>query len=95
MPPFGRIHARKKQLSMSTLTLTLDDEFVQAATAYAQRTGTDLAVLFTEAVRPLITPERKRRPLSPEVAALYGCISLPPGFDYQQALGEHLTAKYQ
>lgn len=67
---------------MSTLTLTFDDDFVAQAEAYAQRTGTDLASLFTNAVRPIIAPERLRRPLSPQVTALLGCITLPPDFDY-------------
>ena len=80
---------------MSTLTLSLDDELASQAQEYARRTGTDLSVLVAELLRPVVAPIRKRRPLSPEVEALYGCISLPPDFDYKEELGKALTEKYQ
>ena len=74
---------------MSTLTLTFDDDFVALAEAYARRTGTDLSALFRDAVRPIIArPGSDNKPLPPELAALYGCISLPPGYDYKEHLGE-------
>ncbi len=74
---------------MSTLTLTFDDEFVAQVEAYAQRTGTDLAALFTSAVRPILANAvAEPKPLPPELAALYGCIRLPAGYDYKEHLGE-------
>lgn len=76
---------------MSTLTLTFDDDFVAEAEAYARRTGTDLAALFTNAVRPIITPERVRRSLSPQITALLGCITLPPDLDYKEALADAIN----
>jgi Family of unknown function (DUF6364) len=79
---------------MSTLTLTFDDEFVAQAEAYAKRTGTDLAALFAEAVRPIIEPERQRRSLSPQVAALLGCITLPPDFDYKEELADAINQRF-
>ena len=79
---------------MSTLTLTLDDDLLARAEAYAQRTGTNLSVLVAELLRPVVTA-RQRRPLSPEVAALSGCISLPPDFNYKTALGDALQEKYR
>ena len=36
---------------MSTITLTLDDDFLAQAEAYAQRTGTDLSALMTSSLR--------------------------------------------
>lgn len=81
---------------MSTLTLTFDDELARQAQEYAQRTGTDLSVLVAALLRPVVaTATRRRRPLSPEVEALSGCISLPPGFDYKTALGAALAEKYR
>ena len=81
--------------AMSTITLTLDDEFVAQAEAYAQRTGTDLATLFITAVRPIIAqPARHRRRISPEVAALAGSLPVPPDFDYKTALGDAMMEKY-
>ncbi len=79
---------------MSTLTFTLDDSLVSQAQEYARRTGTDLSVLIAELLRPVVGPVRKRRPISPQVAALAGCIKLPPDFDYKTAVGEALREKY-
>ncbi|WP_201978609.1 DUF6364 family protein [Hymenobacter rubidus] len=78
---------------MSTLTLTLDDDLLAQVEAYAQRTGTDLSALFANAVRPIVASERERRPLSPEVTALLGCITLPPDFDYKDYLGDALSER--
>jgi hypothetical protein len=80
---------------MSTITLTLDDEFIAQAEAYAQRMGIDLATLFTTAMRPIIAQSpRHRRPTSPAVAALAGSLPVPPDFDYKTALGDALMEKY-
>ncbi|WP_210521479.1 DUF6364 family protein [Hymenobacter terricola] len=79
---------------MSTLTLTFDDDLARQAQEYAQRTGTDLSVLVAELLRPVVAlPARKRRPLSPEVEALSGCISLLPDFDYKTVLGEAISER--
>ena len=80
---------------MSTLTLTLDDDLLAQAQEYAQRTGTDLSVLVAELLRPVVATTRKRRPLSPQVEALAGCISLPSDFNYKEELGKALAEKYQ
>ena len=73
---------------MSTLTLSLDDELASQAQEYARRTGTDLSVLVAELLRPVVAKPAVTKPLPPELAALYGCISLPPGFDYKEHLGD-------
>jgi hypothetical protein len=74
---------------MSTITLTLDDDFLAQAEAYAQRTGTDLSALVTNALRPIVEqPVGDSKPIPPELAALYGCISLLPGYDYKEHLAE-------
>ena len=75
--------------AMSTLTLTLDDDLLARAEAYAQRTGTDLSALVAEALRPIVEKTSvAAEPLPPELAALYGCISLPPGYDYKEELAD-------
>ncbi|MDQ2771023.1 MAG: DUF6364 family protein [Bacteroidota bacterium] len=79
---------------MSTLTLTFDDDLATQAQEYAKRTGTDLSVLVAELLRPVVTPARQRRPSSPQVEALAGCISLPPDFDYKALRGDALWEKY-
>ena len=76
---------------MSTLTLTLDDDLASQAQEYARRTGTDLSALVAELLRPVVAAPRTRRPLSPQVAALLGCISLPPDFNYKDHLDHGLS----
>lgn len=78
---------------MSTLTLTLDDDLVTQAEAYAQRTGIDLSALVANAIRPIVASERVRRPLSPEITALLGCITLPSGVDYKEYLGDAISER--
>jgi hypothetical protein len=73
---------------MSTLTLTFDDDLVSQAQEYARRTGTDLSVLVAELLRPVVAKSiSESKALPPELAALYGCISLPPGYNYKEHLG--------
>ena len=81
---------------MSTLSLTLDDDLAAQAQEYARRTGTDLSVLVAELLRPVVaTPVAKAEVLPPALAALYGCISLPPGYDYKNHLGEVFNDQYR
>ena len=77
---------------MSTLTLTLDDDLLAQAEAYARRTGIDLSTLVTNALRPIVQEaEAPRRPLAPKVQQLLGCISLPPDFDYKDYLADAIN----
>ena len=73
---------------MSTLTFNLDDDLVSQAQEYARRTGTDLSVLVAELLRSVVAMPTSTKPLPPELAALYGCISLPPDFNYKEHLGD-------
>lgn len=76
---------------MSTLTLSLDDDLVAQAEAYAQRTGVDVSTLVANALRPIVAENRTRRPLSPEVEELLGCITLPDNYDYKEHLADAIT----
>ncbi len=76
---------------MSTLTLTLDDDLLAQAEAYAQRTGTDVPALIEHLLRPVLKAEQVRRDLPPELAELFGCITLPDDFDYKEALADAIT----
>ena len=80
---------------MSILTLTLDDDLLAQAEAYAQRTGTDLSGLVAELLRPVVAaPVRQRRPLSADVEALSGCISLPPDFDLREFMAQAVNERH-
>ena len=87
---------------MSQLTITLDDNLMQAAQAYAQRHGQELealvARLLTEAVRPA-APEPAAPALTTEqrlaiVRKLAGSLKAPADFDYKKELEEGLREKY-
>lgn len=73
---------------MSTLTLTLDDGLMSKAESYARIKGTDLSALVANWLRSEVAKIDAAKPaLPPELAALYGCISLPAGYDYKEDLG--------
>ena len=74
---------------MSLLTLSIDDDLVSQAESYARSKGTDLSVLVANWLRSEVAKIDADKPaLPPELAALYGCISLPAGYDYKEDLGD-------
>lgn len=91
---------------MSQLTITLDDNLLQAAQEYARQHGQALdalvAQLLAEAVRPAApeppTPapvvEQPIQGLSPRIQRLYGSLKAPADFDYKKELEDGLAEKY-
>ncbi len=84
---------------MSQLTLTLDDDLLAAAHAYARQHGQQLNTLVAEllraAVRPAPTPTQAPAPLMPLVHELYGSLAAPDlPADYKAAWGEAIEEKY-
>ena len=83
---------------MSQLTITLDDNLLVAAQAYAQQKGQDLNALVADLLQATVQPPaalaRPLRPLSPRVQELYGSLKLPPNFDYKTELGEALEERF-
>lgn len=81
---------------MSQLTITLDDNLLVAAQAYAQQKGQDLNALVADLLQATVQPPAALplRPLSPQVQELYGSLKLPPNFDYKTELGEALEERF-
>lgn len=83
---------------MSQLTITLDDDLLQAAQAYARQHGQALDALVADflqaTVRSVAVADVPTRPLSPIVQELYGSVKLPDNFDYKAALEEAILEKY-
>ncbi|WP_223653644.1 DUF6364 family protein [Hymenobacter psoromatis] len=84
---------------MSQLTITLDDDLLQAAQEYAQRHGQELDKLVAEllqaAVRPLVAPEPALvRPSLATVQNLYGSLKAPADFDYKKELEDGRAEQY-
>ena len=83
---------------MSQLTITLDDNLLVAAQAFAQRKGQRLDVLLADLLRaevqPVAPPATSRRAFSPEVQALIGSLKVPEDFDYKAELGKALDERF-
>ena len=83
---------------MSHLTLTLDDQLLQRAQTYARQTGRSLEQYIEALLRQTLPPPEQSGaeaiPASPQVAKLYGAISLPPDFDYKEEVTAALREKY-
>ena len=84
---------------MSQLTITLDDNLLQAAQAYARQHGQEVetlvAQLLANAVRPAAAPPAEpARPLSPRIQRLYGAVQAPADFDYKKALEQGMQERY-
>lgn len=81
--------------AMSQLTITLDDNLLQAAQEYAQRQGQELdawvAQVVAAAVQPAAAPAR---PLSPRIQRLFGAVQVPADFDYKKILDEAVREHY-
>ena len=87
---------------MSQLTITLDDDLLQDAQAYARQHGQALDALVANYLQATV------RPAAPEPAApaltteqrltivrkLAGSVKIPTDFDYKKELEEGLAEKY-
>ena len=81
---------------MSQLTLTLDDNLLVAAQAFAQRSGKQLDALVAEWLQTVVQPTQVPAPASllPLVHELYGSLNAPESLDYKAAWAEALDEKY-
>jgi hypothetical protein len=88
---------------MSQLTITLDDNLLQAAQQYARQHGKELdalvAQLLADAVQPVANTPDSQSAMTTEqrlaiVQSLAGSLKAPADFDYKKELEEGLTEKY-
>ncbi len=81
---------------MSQLTLTLDDDLLVAAQAFAQRNGKQLDTLVAEWLQTVAQPTQPptSQPLSPRIQRLVGSLKLPPDFDYRTELEAAITERF-
>ncbi|MGI4874638.1 MAG: DUF6364 family protein [Janthinobacterium lividum] len=82
---------------MSQLTLTLDDELIAAAQAYARQHGQQLDALVAELLQATVRPAPAtpaKSSFSPEVQELIGSLRLPKNFDYKTELGKALDERF-
>ena len=83
---------------MSQLTITLDDNLLMAAQAFAQRKGQRLDVLLADLLRaevqPVAPPAVPSRQLSPRIQRLFGAVKASADFDYKTELSKALEERF-
>ncbi|RZK15478.1 MAG: hypothetical protein EOO56_22765 [Hymenobacter sp.] len=85
---------------MSQLTITLEDNILQAAQEYTRQHGQELnawvAQLVTEAMQPAADApsDQPTQGLSARIQRLYGSLKAPADFDYKKELEDGLAEKY-
>lgn len=81
---------------MSTkLTLTLNQQVIESAKAYAKRNGKSVSSIVESYLRSLEQTEEKKQALSPEVKRLLGSVKLSKDFDYKKELQEAILKKHK
>jgi len=75
------------------LTLTIQDEVIQAAKAYAAESGRSLSDIVENYLKSLQL-ENKAPSFSPKIKKLKGIISFPVDFDHKKVVADALTRKY-
>jgi len=78
---------------ITKLTLTLNQQVIESAKAYAKRNGKSLSSIVESYLRSLDHTEEKRT-LSPDVKRLIGSVKLSKNFDYKKELQEAIIKKH-
>jgi len=82
----------------SKLTLTVDEEVIKAAKAYAKSQGRSVSSLVENYLKSLSSEVEEPEPISaytPITNRLRGALKVPADFDYQKTLEDALLEKYQ
>lgn len=77
----------------SKLTLTIDDQVIGLAKAYAQEQGRSLSQIIEHHLRAL-TRNIEPRPINAKVKQMRGSMREPKDFDYTQDLTKALADKH-
>ncbi len=80
---------------ITKLTLTLNQQVIESAKAYAKRNGKSLSSIVESYLRSLEQTEEKKQTLSPEVKRLLGSVKLSKNFDYKKELQEAMIKKHK
>jgi len=77
------------------LTLTIEEEVIEAAKKYARQKGKSISDIVENYLKSITIQEETTMALSPKVTKLVGAIKLPEDFDYKKELGNALVNKYK
>ena len=67
------------------LTLTINEDVINAAKEYARRNGKSLSGIVEHYLQAISAPERKAHPSPSPIRKLKGSIQLPADFDYKKS----------
>jgi len=84
----------KTRVMITKLTLTLNQEVIDSAKAYAKRNGKSLSAIVENYLRSLDRESEKKEVLAPEVKRLLGSVKLSKDFDYKKDLQAAILKKY-
>lgn len=85
----------KTRVMITKLTLTLNQQVIESAKAYAKRNGKSLSSIVESYLRSLEQTEERTQTLTPEVKRLLGSVKLSKNFDYKKELQEAILKKYK
>jgi hypothetical protein len=77
------------------LTLTIDDQVIDSAKAYAREKGESLSGIVENYLKSITTPDEQSPAISDRVSKMMGVINLPDDFDYKKELGNAIIKKYK
>ncbi len=77
------------------LTLTIDDNAIKAAKAYAQSKGKSLSHLVENYLKSLTSNQPDNQKVSSTVLKWKGSINLSEDFDYKKALSKTINKKHK
>ena len=80
---------------ITKLTLTLNQQVIESAKAYAKRNGKSLSSIVESYLRSLEQTEEMKQTISPEVKRLLGSVKLSKNFDYKKELQEAMIKKHK
>lgn len=77
------------------LTLSLNQEVVERAKAYAKSSNVSLSKLIESYLSALTSRNKEKSTITPLVESLSGVIDLPDDFDEKDAYSKYLIEKYK
>ena len=90
-----RIFTLQNTRVMTTkLTLTIEQDIIKVAKAYANSKGRSLSDLIESYLKTLTAKAVHNEELSPKVKRLMGRVKVPKNFNYKKTLEEELRKKY-
>jgi hypothetical protein len=84
----------KTRVMITKLTLTLNQEVIDAAKSYAKRNGKSLSAIVENYLRSLDHESTGKEALAPEVKRLLGSVKLRKDFDYKKDLQAAILKKH-